>query len=302
MTHKYKMPFYVMTVIAIIAVVAAIYLMTAGENTNTETESVALASVNDEEITKDQVYDVMYEQPVGGEEVFGKQVLESLIDEKIVNQKAEELEIEITDEEIDAAVQTEIDNLIEQYGSEDTLNQMLAQNGMSLDALKNDMRESMPMRLKAKKILGDELNPSEEDISKNFEENFANSIRASHILVETREEAEDLLAQLKDGADFAELAKEHSTDGSAASGGDLQYFTEDKMVPEFSEVAFSLEEGEISDVVESEFGFHIIKVTDKPTLEEQTEMITSTLIDQNLQGRYKSWLEELRAEADISYN
>jgi peptidyl-prolyl cis-trans isomerase C len=88
-------------------------------------------------------------------------------------------------------------------------------------------------------------------------------VRARHILVETEDEAKALLAELKKGADFAELAKSKSKDPGSAEGGDLGYFTKDQMVPEFSEVAFKLDKGALSDPVKSQFGWHIIKVEDK---------------------------------------
>ena len=88
-------------------------------------------------------------------------------------------------------------------------------------------------------------------------------VHARHILVETEEEAKAIEAELKDGADFAEEAKKKSKDPGAANGGDLGYFTKDQMVAEFSEVAFKLDKGQISDPVHTQFGWHIIKVEDK---------------------------------------
>jgi peptidyl-prolyl cis-trans isomerase C len=98
-------------------------------------------------------------------------------------------------------------------------------------------------------------------------------VHARHILVPTEEEAKAILAQLKGGADFATLAKEKSKDPGAADGGDLGYFTKDQMVPEFAEVAFRLDKGQLSDPVKTQFGWHIIKVEDKrikptPTFEQ----------------------------------
>ncbi len=89
-------------------------------------------------------------------------------------------------------------------------------------------------------------------------------VRARHILVPSEDEAKAILAELKKGTDFAELAKQKSKDpGAAAEGGDLGYFTKEQMVPEFAEVAFKLDKGQISDPVKSQFGWHIIKVEDK---------------------------------------
>jgi len=89
-------------------------------------------------------------------------------------------------------------------------------------------------------------------------------VRARHILVPTEDEAKAVLAELKKGANFEELAKAKSKDpGAAAQGGDLGYFTKDQMVPEFAEAAFKLQKGQISEPVKSQFGWHVIRVEDK---------------------------------------
>jgi peptidyl-prolyl cis-trans isomerase C len=89
-------------------------------------------------------------------------------------------------------------------------------------------------------------------------------VRARHILVETEDEAKAVLAELKKGTDFAELARLKSKDpGAASEGGDLGYFTKDQMVPEFAEAAYKLEKGQLSEPVKSQFGWHVIRVEDK---------------------------------------
>ncbi len=98
-------------------------------------------------------------------------------------------------------------------------------------------------------------------------------VHARHILVDTEDEAKAIEAELNAGADFAEEAKKKSRDPGAANGGDLGYFTKDQMVPEFSEAAFKLDKGQISDPIHTQFGWHIIKVEDKrvkptPSFEE----------------------------------
>jgi peptidyl-prolyl cis-trans isomerase C len=90
-------------------------------------------------------------------------------------------------------------------------------------------------------------------------------VRARHILVETEDEAKAIIADLKKGGDFAAIAKAKSKDPGGAEGGDLGFFTKDQMVPEFSEVAFKLEPGTLSDPVKSQFGWHVIKVEEKRT-------------------------------------
>jgi peptidyl-prolyl cis-trans isomerase C len=122
-------------------------------------------------------------------------------------------------------------------------------------------------------------------------------VRARHILVPTEEEAKAVLAEIKKGTDFAELAKQKSKDpGAAAEGGDLGYFTKDQMVPEFAEVAFKLEKGQVSDPVKTQFGWHIIKVEDKRTKPvpsfEQVKDQVSTYVERKAQAEYIAKLRE----------
>lgn len=98
-------------------------------------------------------------------------------------------------------------------------------------------------------------------------------VRASHILVADEQKAKDLLAQIEGGADFAALAAEHGSDGTRAQGGDLGYFSREMMVAPFADAAFAMEVGAVGGPVQTQFGWHLIKLTDrreqpKPTLEE----------------------------------
>ncbi|RPH35285.1 MAG: hypothetical protein EHM91_17430, partial [Planctomycetota bacterium] len=121
------------------------------------------------------------------------------------------------------------------------------------------------------------VKPTEREITRSYNDNIElystpEQVRASHILLKTEGKKEDevkakaeaLLTQVKAGADFADLARKNSEDeASAKNGGDLDYFARGRMVPEFDDVAFKLQPGEISGLVKSQYGFHIIKVTDK---------------------------------------
>ena len=92
---------------------------------------------------------------------------------------------------------------------------------------------------------------------------MANEVRASHILIENKQEAQKVLDKIKGGASFEDLAKKHSKCPSGRKGGDLGYFGRGQMVKPFEEAAFKLNKGEVSGLVETQFGFHIIKTTDK---------------------------------------
>src|SRR5947209_16733020 len=125
-------------------------------------------------------------------------------------------------------------------------------------------------------------------------------VHARHILVETEDEAKAVVAELKKGTDFAELAKAKSKDPGSADGGDLGYFTKDQMVPEFSEVAFKLERGQLSDPVKSQFGWHVIKVEDKrerqpPEFDKVKDQLENFLVRKS----QSELITKLRAEGKI---
>src|SRR5258705_3071042 len=121
-------------------------------------------------------------------------------------------------------------------------------------------------------------------------------VHARHILVETEDEAKAVAEELKQCADFAELAKKKSKDPGASDGGDLGFFTNDQMVPEFSTVAFALEPGKISDPVKSQFGWHIIKVEEKRSRNapefEQVHAQIETYVTRKAQAEYVAKLRE----------
>jgi peptidyl-prolyl cis-trans isomerase C len=121
-------------------------------------------------------------------------------------------------------------------------------------------------------------------------------VHARHILVESEDDAKAVAAELKKGADFAELAKKKSKDPGASDGGDLGFFTKDQMVPEFSAVAFTLEPGKISDPVKSQFGWHIIKVEEKRNRKapafEQVKAQIETYVTRKAQAEYVAKLRE----------
>ncbi|MBJ7535011.1 peptidylprolyl isomerase [Rhodomicrobium vannielii ATCC 17100] len=125
-------------------------------------------------------------------------------------------------------------------------------------------------------------------------------VRARHILVKTKEEAADLVKQLKGGADFNELAKKSADGPSANTGGDLGYFSKGQMVKVFEDTAFALQPGQISDPVQSEFGWHVIKVEDKrnrpvPSFDEVKDQIVASLV----QNQLRETVQKLRSSAKV---
>jgi len=125
-------------------------------------------------------------------------------------------------------------------------------------------------------------------------------VRARHILVKTEEEAKAIIAELKGGADFAELAKKKSTDPGASEGGDLGYFPKDEMVPEFADAAFKLDKGQISEPVHTRFGWHVIKVEDKrerqvPAFDQVKDQLATHLV----RKAQAELITKLRADAKV---
>jgi len=153
----------------------------------------------------------------------------------------------------------------------------------------------------------DKIKPqvSEEDVRATYDEEVkkvegTEEVRARHILVGSREEAAALHEQLKSGADFAQLAAQHSTDRTSANGGDLGYFDREDMVPAFSEVAFALKPGEISEPVQTEFGWHIIKVEDRRLNQAQPyEAVKQGIQRLLLRKKVQELVSQLRDTSEI---
>ncbi|MDR9854427.1 peptidylprolyl isomerase [Paenibacillus sp. VCA1] len=258
--------------------------------------SEAVATVNGEKITKDKLYGALVK-------VGGTQTLDTLISETLLNQELSKKGLKVTQADIDK----EKAFIKKQYGDEETFQSALAQSGMS----EEDFNDQMEMQAKLRKLLEPEVKVTDEDVKKYFEENKASfdtpeEVKASHILVATKEEAEDILKQLKNGADFAKLAKEKSTDpGSKDQGGDLGYFPRGKMYKEFEDAAFKLKDGELSGVVKTQAGYHIIKKTGykaahTATLDEKKADIKEQLIFQQLMQKAPTWLADIKAKAKIT--
>ena len=147
----------------------------------------------------------------------------------------------------------------------------------------------------------------EDALRKRYEESIKDSaeqgeeVKARHILVACEEDAKAIIEELKKGADFAKLAAEKSTGPSGTSGGDLGYFTADAMVPEFSEAAFALKPGEITEApVQTQFGWHVIKVEDRRAVQPPSfEQMQPQLAQEMTREILTKAIEELRAGVDI---
>jgi foldase protein PrsA len=227
-------------------------------------------------------------------------ILDSLMTLKLIDLEAVKAGVTVSDSD----AQAELDKIKENFGSDEEFNAALAQAGMTLDSLK----EQIGTQVKLRNIF-EKQNPATEDDFKAYyetnKENFATTpkqVQASHILLETKEEADAVLAQLKAGKDFATLAKEKSLDpGSKDEGGVLPLFGRGEMNSGFETAAFALAKGEMSDVVEAESGFHIIKVADIveaviPTYDELKADVKQTYFDEKIGTEGEAWMEKVKEE------
>jgi peptidyl-prolyl cis-trans isomerase C len=254
------------------------------------------------------------------------QILERMVVEQLLDEQIKKAGGTVTEEEVNNQLKQMASQQRPPLSMED-FKAMIEAYGKSFDEVKQRIKRGLSYQKLLEAQWADKINVTEEDAQKYYSENkrefeTPEQVRASHILINSdttapdsdpnqakakaKEKAEDLLKQIKEGADFAELAKANSTCPSAAKGGDLDFFTRGRMVPPFEKAAFKLNVGQISEVVETRFGYHIIKVTDKKqattkTFDQAKDDIINTLT-QTKQGEFaKTYIESLKAEASIVY-
>lgn len=240
------------------------------------------------------------------ENEYRRRILDSLIDDELMRQAAEEQGIAVTEEDITK----QIDQLKAGFGDEEKFEQAITSAGMTIDQLKDQIREQMLTQKIIESLdSGDKI--TEDQIKAYYEKNkeqflIPASKRASHILfkLEDEEGARAVLKRIKQGEDFAKLAKEYSTDkDTAAKGGDLG-FPQTSFSQDFKQALDKLKIGEVSDLVKSPLGWHIIKATEEregrqQTLDEVKERIEQILTQQRRANSYQDYLKELREKADI---
>ena len=210
---------------------------------------------------------------------YRAEVLGTLIDRRIMVQAAERLGMEVTDTELDQRLQS----LIELRGGPEGMGTWLAAAGYSANEFENELREEI---LAARMI---------QNITSGLSEQ-ADQVHARHILVATEAEAQELMAQLAAGAEFEELARLFSLDpGTRPAGGDLGWFPRGQLtMPEVEESAFSLEAGEVSGVIQSVLGYHILQVVEK----DRRSVAGEALIRYRV-AAVEQWIADQREQAEI---
>jgi parvulin-like peptidyl-prolyl isomerase len=274
------------------AILLAVFLVTGLAGCSSKVPAGTVATVNGVAISQEEL-DANFNQFMQMYEAYGvdtsdetlqinlrNSLLESLIVQELIVQEAENREITVSDEDVNAYIQSVKDS----YGDADAYVKVLEENGYTEASYAEAVREQMVIELFRDDLVN---HPEVVDVAK-----------ARHILVATEEEALDVIAQLDKGADFAALAQDISTDmGSAVDGGDLGYFalngdTTSKMVTEFSDAVRAQEIGVHSSApVQSQFGYHIILVEDR---ELEVDLLSNPeKYSAVLQGIYNSGLDNL---------
>ncbi len=244
-------------------------------------------------------------------------ILDSMISNELLYQESQKAGFEVTDEE----VAREIEIIAGRYPSREDFEKSLADQGVTEEALRKQISRNSAIRNWIDGEVAAKIVVPEEDVAKYYENNIAQykhgeEVAAKHILLAINENApeeslkvkktsmEKILKRVKGGEDFSSLAVENSDCPSSSRGGDLGYFSRGQMVEPFEEAAFALKKGEVSGIVQTQFGFHIIQVYDRrgegtASLDEVRESIIEILKSQQIKDSLDSMIEELKSKGDI---
>ena len=234
-------------IVATTALAASIFAL--GACSDEESTSQVVVSSEFGDITQEDLYNEMKAS-------IGDQALQLLMIEKTLDSK-----YDVTDEQVQAALEADK----EEYG--ENFDSFIAQQGYNEESYTKYLK----LNLLQEEALIENVEATDEEIQAKYDAQKT-EVNARHILVEDEATANEVKQKLEAGGDFAELAKEYSTEPQAqTSGGDLGWFGKGQMVPEFEEAAFALEPGVISDPVQTSFGFHIIEVIEKREIEKSYE-------------------------------
>lgn len=242
-------------------------------------------------------------------------VLDQMINTELLAQNAEKEGIKVTDKEI----QSSYNDLKTYVNSDEQIKKSAEDLGISDDFLKEQAKLSLLIQKSQEKFYSEEK-VSDSEMKKYYDEHIdeykKDEVEASHILIKTtddqnkplpeaeqkkaKEKAEKVLKEVKAGGDFAELAKKYSQDpGSAEQGGSLGTFGKGMMVKEFEDAAFGMEPGQVSNLVKTDFGYHIIKVTDRIKETTSFDEAKEGIKEEILKNKYGEKIAELQKKAKI---
>ena len=295
---------------------------------NVEPESKKVAVFEGGEVTLGEVQEFAVQSGMGelspGDpqyEAMIQQIMPTLVDFEIAKAYAEEQGITVSESDVNQEIETIKDQIAEQaqaqgmnVGREEAFTQALQQAGLTEEELRVQLRDQLPVQKVQERVVGD-AEASQEEVERFYEENkelqFTTPEQrcARHILFnkDQRAQAEEVKGRLQNGADFAELAREFSQDpGSAENGGDLGCLGQGETVPNFEEALFNAEEGEIVGPVETEFGYHVVEVTDirqqstQPLSEVEGQIREQLSADIQAQ-EFSSWIQEQKEQRNVKY-
>lgn len=247
-------------------------------------------------------------------------VLDRLIDFELLYQASQKEKVNVDEN----AIKEKMSVYKKQYPSDAEFQDFLSTNKLTEEAVQAQLRRKMALEVLQKKLydkFNAEIMVTDEELYQFYDANKDNlkqpeKVRASHILVAVKltaddaakkaamDKIKDIQQKLKDGGDFAQLAQKSSDCPSKTNGGDLDFFVRDQMVKPFADAAFSTPVGQTSDIVTTEFGYHLIKVTDKQsekllTFDEVKEKISTYLSQQKIDVKFEAYLKGVRDQADI---
>lgn len=285
--------------------VVSLFLLGCANLYNAPEQPKAAAIVNGVPITEDTLEREYAALPDSYKGVVAKDaILDELIMEELLIQEAEKNGFFASKGEVDSIIMQlrELNNMTQAQ-----FEKALIDRKTSIKQLRNSLEHQIKLARYVNETFGKQIAVSDSDIKRYYADNSEQfsaqpgQIRASHILVATIEEAENLIGMYNKGETFGSLAKAYSKDrGTAAKGGSLGFFDNATMVPEFSAAAFSLEEDQISGPVKTRFGYHIIlRQPDKISLPEASPIIEKSLRMQEGEAALKIFAQQLKASSEI---
>jgi peptidyl-prolyl cis-trans isomerase C len=272
----------------------------------------ALIVINDQEITKADFL-VEFEQSLQKDqqlsgierEELQRSFLVQLIDRELIHGEARRLNIALTDADVEVALQ----GYREDYPGS-SFEEMLVERGLTLEAWREELKESLIMEKLLEQAVYSMVSVSDEEVAAYFKANRdqfdrPEQVRARQIVVADEAEGQEVLGILRQERSFAEVAAEYSLSPDAEQGGDLGFFSRGEMPPEFDAIVFDLPVKRLSDLVKSEYGYHIFLFEEKRKAKRLNKKEASDEIRAILEGRkkeevYLAWLQDMRARAVIS--